>query len=451
MLEESVYLTLYSSFFNFFLVIGILAQVFVEKETKLKRLRVLLIVEQCDPDGMSVPLLGYRFSEEIHKFADIALVTRAKYREQLKKTPVSEKTTFIEDSPLSKAYGSWLSRYTLQRSINWPLLHALKYPLYAEFNRRVYRRFAPLVHAGKFDLVHAITPMIPRYPVKLSLACDKIPFLLGPVNGGLPFPHGFDSVANQEYSRFNKLRLMTHMLPGYQKTYDHCQRILVGSRYTQEMLRDTVHVPPEKLLWFPENGIPENLVCPDHPRTNAKELKLLFVGRLVPYKGAHWILKAMARARHPAQLTLVGDGPERQALMDLAEKLKLKDRVDFVGWVPQAKTNDYYRKADVFCFPSIREFGGAVVLEAMAAGLPCIIVDNGGIGEYLTPEAGIKIEPKSEVELVDELVRAIDMLATDRQKRTALSAGAIQRAQDFTWENKGRQLEEIYASVSNKR
>ena len=62
-----------------------------------------------------------------------------------------------------------------------------------------------------------------------------------------------------------------------------------------------------------------------------------------------------------------------------------------------------FSKSDIFCFPSIREFGGAVVLEAMACGLPCIVVNNGGIGEYVTDETGFKIEPISRDYIIKEL------------------------------------------------
>ena len=74
-----------------------------------------------------------------------------------------------------------------------------------------------------------------------------------------------------------------------------------------------------------------------------------------------------------------------------------------MGWVEQTETAAYYQQADVFCFPSVREFGGAVVLEAMACGLPCIVVNYGGIGEYVTTETGFKLDPVSRSQLVADM------------------------------------------------
>ena len=61
----------------------------------------------------------------------------------------------------------------------WPLYHTLNYPIYAEFNGQVYKEFKGKMQNGDFDLVHVITPMMLRYPVKTVFACDKVPFLLG--------------------------------------------------------------------------------------------------------------------------------------------------------------------------------------------------------------------------------------------------------------------------------
>lgn len=410
-------------------------------------MKVLLVVEQCDPDGMSVPLLGYEFAEQVSRFADVTLVTRAKYEKNLIGRCSAQNMVFIADSYLAERYGAFLSRYTLKRSINWPLLHALKYPLYAEFNRSVYRHFAPAVRSGQFDLVHAITPMIPRYPVKLAKACGSTPFVLGPVNGGLPFPKGFGNVARREYSHFNILRAFVRLLPGYQRTYDSAAAILHGSAYTGQMLHELLGVPSEQLVSFPENGIHEQRIHGREAPTNPGPLQLLFVGRLVPYKGAHLILRAMLKTPANCCLTLVGDGPERQALEALTDSLGLRERVQFKGWVSQKETHGFYQKADVFCFPSLREFGGAVVLEAMAHGLPSIIVDNGGIGEYLTPAEGIKIQAQSEEQVIDAIVSAIDKLAKSPSECADMSLSALKRAQAYTWQSKGKELKKLYESL----
>lgn len=115
--------------------------------------------------------------------------------------------------------------------------------------------------------------------------------------------------------------------------------------------------------------------------TNNSVINLLFVGRLVPYKGADMLIDAIHNLsddlRNKIKLTIVGDGSEKVKLENQVKNLGLEKVVSFTGWIKQEETVEYYKQADIFCFPSIREFGGAVVLEAMACGLPCIVANNG--------------------------------------------------------------------------
>ncbi len=147
------------------------------------------------------------------------------------------------------------------------------------------------------------------------------------------------------------------------------------------------------------------------------------------------------------RLKIVGDGQERNHLENRVKELNLGEIVSFAGWVNQQETLDYYRKADIFCFPSIREFGGAVVMEAMACGLPCIVANNGGIGEYVTEETGFKIEPISRDYLTQELTNKIQMLVEDERLRESMSAKAIEKAREFEWDNKARKILEIYQKM----
>lgn len=143
----------------------------------------------------------------------------------------------------------------------------------------------------------------------------------------------------------------------------------------------------------------------------------------------------------------MGDGSERSKLEAQVRQLNLESLVTFVGWVKQEETLEYYKKADVFCFPSIREFGGAVVLEAMACGLPCIVANNGGIGEYVTEKTGFKIEPVSREYLLQELTEKIKILVENETLRKKMSKQAIERVRAFTWDNKAQKIVEIYQEM----
>lgn len=407
------------------------------------RLKVLLVIEQCNPDLPSVPLVGYRFYQEISQLADVTLVTHGRNEPALAKH--ASNVTYIYESQFSKRYYRFVASFTAKGKINWPLLNALTYPIYAEFNHQVYRRFSKQIEAGAWDVVHALTPMMPRYPVKLVKACRHTPFLLGPVNGGVPFPAGFQEVAKAEYAQFNFLRAIGRaLIPGYIETYRKADKVLAGSTYTLELLKKLFDIPDHRIALFYENGIPQSFF--EERTQHNGTIHLLFVGRLVPYKGCDMLLEAYGqlpeKVRAQTQLTIVGDGSERSALEQQAQELGLEDC--FAGWVAQEETRQYYRRADIFCFPSVREFGGAVVLEAMACALPCIVINNGGIGEYVTEETGFKIDPVSKDYVVEQLVQTISTLVEDSQLRQTMSVKAVERARHFEWGQKAQQIVEIY-------
>ncbi|MBC6903968.1 glycosyltransferase family 1 protein [Saccharophagus sp. K07] len=418
-----------------------------------RRLKVLLIIESCNPEWASVPLVGYNFYREILSIADVTLVTHSRNREALLKLHPDARIHFIEP-------GLWEGRYyrlicalsTYKGRIVWPIRHALQYPLYFFFDKTVAKAYANEVLEGKYDLVHSLTPMMPRYPVSISKACIKTPFVLGPVNGGVPFPEAFKALGRKEFSHFNFLRnLGALLIPGYSQTYKHAHVILAGSTYTRTWIINKFGRNEESVRLVYENAVASHFYrIGSSSEKNTSELRVLFVGRLVPYKGADMLLRAMADPRIKDRriiLDIVGDGPELGFLKSLAKQLNIADRVNFIGWIPQAETANYYRAADVFGFPSVREFGGAVVMEAMAAGLPCIVVDNGGIGEYVTEESGYKIAPLGPDYVINGLVAALQELCEKPEILAQKSQAAAKRAESFSWERKRDEVDEIYKSL----
>jgi glycosyltransferase involved in cell wall biosynthesis len=434
--------------------------------THPKRLRILLIAEQCDPEGASVPLIAWNFFDQMSKLADVTLVTHERNQIIIEKHRDSRKIIYIQESEFSKQYFQVALRalsFLFRGKINWPLFHFLFLPIYLEFDQTVYSKFEQAVKEGFYDLVHAINPTIPRYPVKISQVCAQTgtPFLLGPLNGGIPFPKNFQKKASQEFAHFNFLRTLGRFLiPGYNATYRHATKVLVGSSYTLAMLKRQFNLSDSRISLFCENGIPEAFftkpdsepIAAQPPQQTSQPIKLLFVGRLVPYKCADLVLDAVARLNsdQPNQgvsLTIVGDGSERQELEAKARELKLEQSVHFTGWMSHQDTRRYYHESDIFCFPSIREFGGAVVLEAMASGLPCIVVNHGGISEYVTDATGFRIEPISTEYITQELIRTIQLLIENRSLREQMSQSAIERAKEFEWSHKAKQMLTIYREL----
>lgn len=419
---------------------------------KAEKIKVLMIVEQCNPTFPSVPFVAYNLFNEIDKIADVTLVTHERNKQAFENTTNHKKVVYISQSDLSTSYYKAVEGFATKGRINWPLYHTLTYPIYGEFNHKVYKQFKQEILRGDYDIVHALTPMMPRYPYKVVKACRKTPFLLGPVNGGLPFPTGFQETAKQESANLNFLRsLGRSIIPGYRETYKKADKILVGSTYTLQMLNKMFALSENKTELFYENGISKDFLNKAKNTSNGDKVNLLFVGRLVPYKCADIVIEAISHLDKEVQdkisLTIVGDGSERGNLEQQVRDNDLNEVVSFVGWVNQQETLEYYSKSDIFCFPSIREFGGAVVLEAMACGLPCIVANNGGIAEYVTEETGFKIDPLSKEYLAQEVRKKIKLLVKDEQLRKNMSLKSVERVQEFEWSQKAKKIVDVYQEL----
>jgi colanic acid/amylovoran biosynthesis glycosyltransferase len=161
-------------------------------------------------------------------------------------------------------------------------------------------------------------------------------------------------------------------------------------------------------------------------------LSVLSVGRLVAVKGQGVLIEAIAtlvRDGANVTLTLVGDGPRRPALENLARRLGVADRVRFTGRVGQDDIGAHYAAADVFCLSSFAEGVPVVLMEAMASGIPVVATRINGIPELIEDgESGVLIAPGR----ADLLAAALRDMLEDGSRRAGLAAAGRERvAADF--------------------
>jgi glycosyltransferase involved in cell wall biosynthesis len=132
----------------------------------------------------------------------------------------------------------------------------------------------------------------------------------------------------------------------------------------------------------------------------------------------------------------------------LVARTETGDGIHFRGWVEHSKVQEQLARADVFAFPSVREFGGAVALEAMAVGVVPVVLDYGGPAELVTPRTGFLVPMGTREQIVERFRAVLADLAANPQKIEERSAAALRRAGlQFTWAEKARRTLEIYRWV----
>jgi glycosyltransferase involved in cell wall biosynthesis len=162
---------------------------------------------------------------------------------------------------------------------------------------------------------------------------------------------------------------------------------------------------------------------------------------LSPCKGCDLALRAAAPLMRSglASFTVLGDGPERSRLEQLARSLGIESSVCFHGWVSHAEVLRRLSYADVLAFPSVRDFGGGVIFEALACGAVPVVADFGGPGDIVHPEVGYKVPLTNESDFVVHLENTLTELAHNRDHLERLRRqGMIYAREHLTWEAKAQ-------------
>lgn len=324
-------------------------------------------------------------------------------------------------------------------------LNSMLKPAYPIFHRRARRWIrAALARGERFDVGHQLAPLAARYPS--PLAGLGIPWVLGPLAGGLSDPEGFSGGAPAPW--FTHLRkldgLRARLDPWLRASYRDASEIVTVAPYMREVLAPMVD---QEHVHESETGV---LACPD-PRQSREPgpLRILHVGRMVRTKGLAHGLRALATLKHLEwTLDVVGAGEELEPCRQLAVGLGLDQRVTFHGRVPRDAVDDYYRRSDVFLFPSYREPSGNVVFEAMAHGLCVVCCARGGPGHVVAPGLGFAVPVETPEQLERDLAGHLRVLLAKPSLATEVGAAGQEFLQkQAVWPAKVERMSKLYQGL----
>ncbi|OUC11631.1 MAG: group 1 glycosyl transferase [Alkalinema sp. CACIAM 70d] len=337
-----------------------------------------------------------------------------------------------------------LSRF-LPRRIGEATTGLLMHLQTQSLQRRVVRQ---LVRQYDIDIVHEPISVSPKLP---SLMYNVgAPVVMGPLNGGMNYPPAFRDRQSRVVDAFLTVgrwasNLANRLIPGRLRA----KVVLVANDRTRKALPQGIQ---GKVIELVENGV-DLTIWPSREKPSIPQAsdpsvpRFVYVGRLIDWKGLDLLLAAFRPVADAtgAILEIIGDGAIRENLEAQAHAFGLRDQVIFHGWLSQPACAERLQQADVFVLPSLLECGGAVVLEAMAIGLPVIATAWGGPMDYVTPECGILVEPDSPADFVQGLTEAMLQLAQSSELRSRMGQAARQRVeQQFDWERKVDRMIEIY-------
>lgn len=368
-------------------------------------MKILLSAYACEPGKGSEPEVGYRTALAAAERHDVWVVTRTNNLPALESamsgSPFGERITLVGLDVDGRAL-RWKKRSRIANQIYYDLWQRELERTATDLNRRVV-----------FDVTHHVT--FAAYWKRTGLATLDVPFVWGPVGGGLDAPVklygtlGYRGLAD-ELARAT-VRPAIARLPDFRRAQRSADVIIAQNRETAARFdgQTSIVAPNALAVDVPVDVIP-----------TARSSDVLCIGQLIPLKGVNIAIRAFDRLRpQGSRLVIVGDGPERGRLLRLASSLGISERVAFVGHRPRSEVMRMIAGAGALLHTSLHEEAGLAVAEALSYGTPVVGFDRGGPAELVRwwPDvASSLVDPGTTSETVERLAAALaDVLGTSNR------------------------------------
>ena len=412
-----------------------------EAEPDPRRRRVLLIACACGPERGSEPGQGWQFAHRLAQHHDVTALVYSGFR------PVIEREMTERPVPGLRVVYCRLPFEALRHWARGVDRAGVREQVHYHLWNRAAGRLAQRLHDDEpFDLVHHVSFM--RYwSPSAGASVRDVPFVWGPVGGGETAPEAFypefSSSGLRSARLRDRVRSLSHRFPSVLRTARRASIALATTEQSAERMRQlgatdvqvastSVALPSEEIARLGE--LPY--------QSEDAGFRLTAAGRLLHWKGYALAIRAFALAIETddahvladASFSILGEGPEHDELVSVAQRCGVADRVHLLGHRPRSECLQILGQSDVFVHPSFHDSGGYATLEAMAARRPVVALNLGGPGLQITPETGIAVDAVTPDQVVQDLADAFHHLAADPLLRRRLGEAGRRRVEDgFTW------------------
>lgn len=300
------------------------------------------------------------------------------------------------------------------------------------------KRIQALIRHEKFDVLHVQTPHHPFMAQRVIMAADQSTAVVATFH---ILPYNF-------LVRFANIALALALLPSLKRIDQMLAVTPAAARFERQTFGLRAKVLPD-VFDYPRF----NQALPSPAKTNDIHT-ILFLGRLVPRKGASTLLKAIALLSSDKnvpmfRVVICGKGPLETDLRRFVEANQLDEVVEFAGFVSDEDKPGYYASADIVAFPSSGgESFGIVLLEAMASGKSAVLAgDNPGYRSVMEPQPDLLFPAGDAQQLADK----IKTLLTDKVARQKYANWGAEYTKQFDVDVVGRQLETLYQSLLDRK
>jgi len=412
------------------------------------RLKIFISAYACEPEKGSEPGIGWNVVNELARYHEVHVLTRANNREPIEafygKTP-SEFQPHFHYYDLPK----WLSFWKKKR-------RGYRFYYYL-WQYGAYFRYRDFVNHSDFDIVQHLTFANFAMP-SLFMLCKKPVTVWGPI-GYIPIPKSiFQSLPF-------KIRLKERLRQFIMWLLVHCEPVRVLTpRFADRILESGMAAGEssfpsswrEKILQHPQTGInssePEYRTC--RKRCANGKVRLLICSEFLHWKGVTFsaeIFSRIAKVHPDAELHICGSGPEKRNMEAIFRNAGVSDRVVWKGFVSKAEMMQTLFDADILLYPSYHHGLATVILQAMYARLPIVTIAGDPIAVTVSEGSGLVASGESMKEILDDLEKkTLDLIGSPDLRRTCGENGRKLIETRYEWRILTRQLSDLLLETVSK-
>jgi glycosyltransferase involved in cell wall biosynthesis len=418
----------------------------------LQRRRVVLSAFALSPVRGSEPGIGWNIAAALAAYHDVTVLTCPGLGGEDHRAEIEQ--YFRDYGRIAGLEVVYVEPPLLTRKFQKPLI-SFSTPFYfvgyAAWQRAALAEAKRLHSARMFDLAHQLTITSFREPGYLWML--GIPFVWGPIAGASNVPGKYFKLFSWRDWVFYRIKntmngIHKRMKMRSRQAARAAKHIFVTTAADREMVTELWGRQCEIML---DTGSPE-MEGRIRDYDGVRSLRLVWSGLHVGRKALPLLLEAAADLKREFpppkfKIKILGGGLQTQTWKTLAEKLQVDDLITWTGQLSRDWALEEMRDADAFVFTSLQEGTSTVVMEALALGLPVICHDACGMAVAINDSCGIKIPMDGPEASRAGFAGAIRSLMMEPQRVPILSAGALARAKELSWENKVRAIAEVYDRV----
>ena len=372
-------------------------------------LSILINAYACSPNMGSEPGMAWNWCVNLAKYCELHIITEGEFCDKIEAVvptlPQGGNMHFYYN-PVSEEV----------RRMCWNQGDWRFYKHYRTWQYRTYEMTLDIMKMHHIDIVHQLNMIGFREPGYLW-KIEEVPFVWGPIGGLKQFPLAYLEGAGLKMKLFNRLKNIINVLQlKYDKRVNAAFKkadVLVSS--IPDSYRAIKRYKRLESVVIPETGC-FPLACVSTERFDNAIFHVLWVGKFDFRKLLPLALKAIA------------------------------DRVIWHGNRPNHEVHKNMRSSQIFLFTSVSEDTSTVVLEAVSNQLPVVCFDVCGMATVIDETVGRKITLSSPIQSVKDFAKVLNELEADRSLLKQLSLNCRQRQEELSWDNKVKQMLELYKS-----